>query len=800
MNREKRMRMHDTPTEVALAALTFWVAQTCEQHATAVFADLADREQQIVHRAAWLLVGHDPPSDPAAWPAIDSRQPLTSIFSRVQPTHSTPSAPEELFIRHASLVLQEAVLFPVITTDKVRTEADPVMALKDELQRTNQQQLAPEIRLERLLYALQRHAWCLPSPLDAVSLYDFARTHAAIAAARAVCDEPVFLLGGDLSGVQDFIYTLTAEGATKQLRGRSFYLQLLTEATAHYVLTQVHLPLTNLLYSGGGRFYLILPGTADDLVPRLRHEMGEQLLRRHGGTLYVALGGAMFPEHGDSQAAWQQVNDAINADKQRRFAALDTATLYQALFTPRQPALPPDVSDSDALIAQDDLNRSLEELAPRLHNTHYLEVQPRPPQPAMGTFTLEPIQWYRVLQEFGLAIRPVDATEVRPARHTTRLLAMQDRPDDEQTQTQTQIGTVGVLGTRYTVTVAPTATRDDVDDYVTLGLDDNDQVLRTGHVKPFNLLVAQSRGVKRLGVLRMDVDDLGDLFGQRLQRASGIAGLAYTAALSAALSHFFEGWVGERCRQINNDLQRRQQLYTVESQTPDRGSVYAIYSGGDDLFIVGSWHLLPGLAATIRNDFVRYTTGREAHDVPVPPITVSAGITLHSAKFPLYQAADEAHAALEAAKSYTRSSGGRKKDAICFLGQVVGWEDYAEVHKMTNTLLRLDRQGAPRALLMTLQSLYTHYTQGRDRHRTHSGAPQFAYGPWVWQGAYMLTRLVERTTGDQAKADIIALRDRIVREVHPRPFIEHVGLAARWTQLLIRNRKDERWLPTDAEE
>src|SRR5436189_16445 len=83
----------------------------------------------------------------------------------------------------------------------------------------------------------------------------------------------------------------------------------------------------------------------------------------------------------------------------------------------------------------------------------------------------------------------------------------------------------------------------------------------------------------RLRILRMDVDDLGDLFGQRLRRVTGIAGLAYTAALSAALSRFFEGWVGQLCRQANLDS--------------SQGSVYPIYSGGDDLFIVGSWHLLP---------------------------------------------------------------------------------------------------------------------------------------------------------------------------------------------------------------
>jgi CRISPR-associated protein Csm1 len=363
-----------------------------------------------------------------------------------------------------------------------------------------------------------------------------------------------------------------------------------------------------------------------------------------------------------------------------------------------------------------------------------------------------------------------------------------DRTEEEWAQVQKKIGTGGIPGLRYTVTVAPTATSDDVADYRTLGLEDDEQVLREGNVKPFSLLVAQSRGIQRLGVLRMDVDDLGDLFGQRLEREAGIAGLAYTAALSAALSHFFEGWVGELCRRINDDPQQRQQI--IGGDTSDRGSVYAIYSGGDDLFIVGSWHLLPHLAAAIRNDFVRYTTGHSAQKGTVPLITVSAGITLHSAKFPLYQAAGDAHEALDAAKNHTRSGNRHPKDAISFLGQVVGWEAYAEVDTVRDTLLGLLNQGTPHTLLMTVQSLYRRYAEGRTRHRTRGGDPQFAYGPWVWQGAYQLTRLAERTTHKEARGKIEQLRKDIISEVQAPPFIERAGLAARWAQLLVRGKKE----------
>lgn len=758
---------------VALATLRYWAERACGVPLDRTLAQLTPDLQRAVQQATTLVA--DTLNTEAGWPDLDLRQPLRSIFSRIQPLYAETAVPHQIFVRRASLSLHEDVLFPTksVPEGEAKTHSEPIQSIRAALDRIDRQPaLTSQARLETLFYTLQRHACSLPSPLDAVSLYDFARTHAAVAAARAAdsSDAQPFLLGGDLSGVQDFIYTLTAEGATRQLRGRSFYLQLLTEAIAHYILTQAGLPLTNLLYSGGGRFYVLLPASGQNMVPVLRREIGARLLRRHAGALYVALGGA--PYETDAQAAWTRLNEAIDAAKRRRFAALDADTLYRVLFTPRQPDLPPAAVGAPGAVPTDALSRSLEELSPWLHNTPYMLVRLLTQSASPPSEDDEPqaVSWHRVLQEFGLFFRPLrSVTQITLERRYARLLVLTDQPQDEVRLAQTALGERGVVGVRYTVNVTPTATGEDVDDYVESGLDREGEPLRPGDTKPFGLLVKQSQGIERLGILRMDVDDLGDLFGRRLVRSSGIGGLAYTAALSGALSRFFEGWVGELCRAANRNS--------------PRGSVYAVYSGGDDLFIVGSWHLLPQLAATIRDDFVRYTSGAAPGQQGAPPVTISAGITLHRAKFPLYQAADAAHDALDAAKTHLRPDG-RAKDALCLLGQVVGWENYAEVRGTQEQLCSLIRQGAPMALLTTIQSLYLRYSAGRATHATRTGMPQFSYGPWVWRGAYMLTRLAERSPA-AIRPEVEQLRDRIIGEVERR-FIEHAGLAARWAQLLIR--------------
>ena len=109
-------------------------------------------------------------------------------------------------------------------------------------------------------------------------LYDFLRTTAAIAdciAREELCEADIdaqlmddppeqdlcILLKGDISGIQSFLYQVLSDGAARQLRGRSFYLQLLTEVIAHWVLRQLGLPIVNLLLASGGHFYILAPYT-----------------------------------------------------------------------------------------------------------------------------------------------------------------------------------------------------------------------------------------------------------------------------------------------------------------------------------------------------------------------------------------------------------------------------------------------------------------------------------------------------------------------------------------------------------
>jgi CRISPR-associated protein Csm1 len=818
--------MSNTPHSLALAALRHWAAVASGGIAPPVGADPV-----LLQRSAWLLTGVAAPAD-QPWPQPPA-EPLASIFRRIK--GQDQAAPNAILVPQA-LRLEKSVLFPTTTPSAY----DP-RAVSDELHTAlaelAQRKLPAEAEVEGLLYALQRYAWALPSPLEAVSLYDFARSHAALVAALAA--DPtgeVCLVGGDLSGVQEFIYSVSARGATRQLRGRSLYLQLLTDACAHAVLTTAGMPLCNLLYAGGGRFYVLVPTTIDGLAVEAwlatqRRYLDRFFLNVHQAELYLALGATRISQaellrQTDTaesttktafQQAWRRATEAINRAKRRRFADLgsDFAEVFAPeghngntehicaicdfqgageYFAPPQPPEPRRCKLCD----------SFEDLGRLLHNAtqivmHQLDLAAPLPVPVPGRRA-----WQQCLSYLGLQVQ-LNGPATRPGAHDnlpprqpvcfTRILDLNNQALEEpDTELLAQLRITGpwVRGLRPLANTTPMITQADKDTYK---CEPDEQQLEEDKVKPFNVMVAQSRGVKRLGVLRMDVDDLGDIFLNQLD-----AGLAGVAALSAALSRFFEGWVGVLCDRMNAPKSRIERGVTGLN---NQGSVYCIYSGGDDLFIVGSWHLLPTLACWISEDLAQYSGEH-------PKIHVSAGISLHTAKFPLYRAAEEAEEELKRAKARegkTAAGEPEYKAALGMLDQVVAWKAMPELSRLTQELDDYLTAKQPAALLQTLQQLYVQYVEtidperiSKSRRRQRTGQP--AFGPWMWRGAYQLKRVEDSLRGEDKQAHQLmvkklrkGLNDFTNLEAPVNEGARHIeryGLAARWAQLLHRSEKEER--------
>ena len=120
----------------------------------------------------------------------------------------------------------------------------------------------------------------------------------------------------------------------------------------------------------------------------------------------------------------------------------------------------------------------------------------------------------------------------------------------------------------------------------------------------FEEFAREAEGISRIGVLRADVDNLGQAIVSGFHNAKNgdrYMTLSRTATLSRQLSLFFKYYIrfilenGEYSLEGKNGGKKRQATI--------------VYSGGDDVFIVGAWNDIIELSVDLRRKFEQYTQG-----------------------------------------------------------------------------------------------------------------------------------------------------------------------------------------------
>jgi CRISPR-associated protein Csm1 len=767
---------------------------------------------QAVVMASRLAAGERPA--PANGQSPDLPAQLLSIFCAL--SADDQRAPADLYWPLAALRLDENALFPAPAWDAPRAR-QASQALWQAFCQETAQLRDPHASaenlpgyLESLLHLLQRYTWCVPSDYGFkadTSLYDHSRMTAALAAILASApreklvkgkdgDELALLVGGDLSGVQEFLYTISSQGAASALRGRSFYLQLLCETTARFILRQLDLPITNLVYSGGGSFYLLARPEDALKLRQVQQQVSQVLWAHHCGELYLALASMPLLREdffdGKISGAWENLGYRLQYAKQHRFIELGRS--LPALFAPQghggnaeqqcqvcgaehAHTLLDRKNDTDDGVRKCPACKSYEILGDDLRQAQYLSFEEILPSPLPDLAAqVEAGRWQDVLACFGMqAVLTPRGGSLENTRLADRLVLALD--DDGLPALASIAGARTVVGRRFLVNVTPRLSEQE---WRRLHDQDTTNLPPPGHTKSFDLLEAQSQGIPRLGVLRMDVDNLGKLFSKGLGPQ---ASLARVASLSFAVSLYFEGWV--------EVLAERQNQSDRQAGLGER--LYSIYSGGDDLFFVGAWDAVVELARRIRLDFTRYTAFH-------PGLHTSAGIVLISGKYPLAQAALDAGAAENQAKhlQWLKDGKPQRKDAVAFLGQALPWENFGleddcasrglqSAHALMHLLVD-SPELAPTVtpLVRRLIALYDTYQETLEQRRkagtevNRARQDQVLWGPWMYLGYYHLHRLAQQAHSQS----INQLNEQLKRDQFRS--IEWIGLAARWAELRLR--------------
>ncbi|HOK50132.1 MAG TPA: type III-A CRISPR-associated protein Cas10/Csm1 [Sedimentibacter sp.] len=134
----------------------------------------------------------------------------------------------------------------------------------------------------------------------------------------------------------------------------------------------------------------------------------------------------------------------------------------------------------------------------------------------------------------------------------------------------------------------------------------------------FEKLVNDAEGIKRLGVLRADVDNLGRLFsnGFRMgEDTNGFQTLGRYISISKSLTRFFKDSINK-----------------IAGNEKIKKSLAIVYSGGDDVFAVGPWNQVIEFARDLRKAFEEFTCGA---------LSFSAGIGFYEHKYPVSRMAEE---------------------------------------------------------------------------------------------------------------------------------------------------------------
>ena len=519
--------------------------------------------------------------------------------------------------------------------------------------------------LDSLLCSLETALSFVPSStylkeIPDISLYD----HSKITAAAASCiwqylkaqgcadfktrlfvnyeqfkEEKAFLLCSmDISGIQKFIYTISSQGALRSLRARSFYLDALMEHAVDELLGSQSLSRANLIYSGGGHCYLLLPNTAEAKAKIAEHEktLNAWFIRNFGTALYIACGYAECAADDLSNAKpksentannfsnpsgkendrlspiFQKVSDTLSARKKHRYSKDEILALNSLKTTGERECRMcrrVDNVDSDGLCP---ICKALLGSSKHILRDHFFAA-------VKGDSAQGKAQDALPLP-FGCALIGVKdedtARELIKDASCRRLYSKNDAYTGNRLATHLWVSD-------YCFT-------QDLEEYANL-----------------------SEGIKRLGIMRCDIDNLGAAFQNGFVKRYNT--LSRMATFSRQLSLFFKVWI--------NNIFRNKSIDNFSK--PDRCCVSTVYSGGDDVFIIGSWGDVIDAAVMLRQEFRKFCEGT---------LTLSCGIGIYPEKFPISVMATETEALVDQAKDLP------DKDGITLFeaGSCFKWDEFID--------------------------------------------------------------------------------------------------------------------------
>lgn len=419
-------------------------------------------------------------------------------------------------------------------------------------------------------------------------------------------EKEIYLLKGDISGIQEYIFNVQSDGAAKNLHEHSKNVMKLEDKYLK-TLTKRLQNINPKAYKGGGGFHILIEKETPKDIEQVLNDFQMKInseLKNYPISVRLSLGvGNSFSD------AWQDLRENNNSKRFQQYGKIEQP-LFEELF---DTFLPKETVFDNWLATE------------------------------------------------------VDVPIIENQRWNSELIAIHKKEEGSNTEEAKEGNLI------------------DFDGYASFAKERN--------------------GTDFLGVLKMDVDSLGNLFGSCKSNDE-----------FSVLSEFFNEFFGKE--NIENLLAKKLPGNHDREWTYHE-NIYTVFAGGDDCFFIGSWDAILPFAQIIHSEFKKQTNERLSR----PDISLSAGIVLLDSKTPVVQLGKMAEEALSKAKS---RSVNRKtvKDGISIMNELFSWDEFDGILSQTDTLVGfLSDKKITRGLLEKIKKSSIGFESLQDRIKKEKKLP-----------------------------------------------------------------------------
>lgn len=560
---------------------------------------------------------------------------LISIFSRVS---ISPKPKTGKY--HKLCFLGENFLNEIMPIDEKKCSYEEYKNLlekfNEEIKRLSFSKTSPMHVINTIYFLLWKYTWCIPSAVykyePDVSLFDHLKTTAAIAGClydysqenpneTLSVESPAFqLIGGDISGIQSYIFNvLTQQGKiAKRLRARSLYIQLISEVAAHIIIHRFNLPLCNVISSAGGNFYILLPNlkNTEEKLKKMQREFDEWTYENFKAEIYLTLESVKVT--GKQLSEYDNLLESLK--KKQRIKKRQPHSLILTVGEKWNNNFVLDEvikSDEEVCkacykhpIKQDDLCEwcfNDEQIGRKIPKTKFI-VFFRNKQQGYPIFDYSFQLWdnFNEGSSAYLVLALNDTSQVR-------------------------------IGFKYLATHIPTIN------------DINCTIVEHQHEENqpvfFDCLANSSKGDSLIAYMKGDIDNLGRILREGFRKSK--LSISRFASFSRMLETFFTGYLQKK---LENDFKE----------------IYTVFSGGDDFLVIGPWNKVIDFAKEIRKEFGCFCAVN-------PDLTFSSGISLFKPHEPIFFCVENVENQLKKSKQQEH------KDRITLFEQTLAWDELDKI-------------------------------------------------------------------------------------------------------------------------